>query len=90
MHEPLARKAGTRPEAIELLKQNAPPEKFEPREAIMVELARTLTRTHHLDDSLYARAIATFGEPTVVELVTLIGYYSMLAGILGAFDVTAL
>ena len=46
MHEPIARRVGTRPQAIDLLERDAPPEQFEPREAIIVESARALVRTH--------------------------------------------
>jgi 4-carboxymuconolactone decarboxylase len=88
MHEPIARNAGARDEALELLAADAPLDRFEPREAMLVELARTLPRTHKLDDDLYARAVAMFGERPLVELVTLIGYYTMIAGVLGAFDIT--
>jgi 4-carboxymuconolactone decarboxylase len=46
-----------------------------------------LTVNRALDDATYARAVALLGEQTVLDLVTVIGFYTMVAIVLVAFDV---
>jgi 4-carboxymuconolactone decarboxylase len=87
MHEPTALRVGVRPAAIEASREEANAASLEPREQIVLEVARSLSRSHRLDDSLYARARNEFGEPGLVELVTLIGFYGSIGIVLGAFGV---
>jgi 4-carboxymuconolactone decarboxylase len=42
-------------------------------------LLTELQRNHAVSDATYARALARFGEPGIVEAASLAGYYSMLA-----------
>ena len=42
-----------------------------------------------LDDDAYARAVAVLGEQGLLELVVLVGYYAMLAQLMGVFGVGA-
>ena len=58
-----------------------------PRERLIVEVVRSLHRTRSLADDLYARATAELETPRLVELVTLAGYYGMIAFVLLAFEV---
>jgi 4-carboxymuconolactone decarboxylase len=38
-----------------------------------------LLRNHSVSDATYERAVARFGEQGVVEAVSLMGYYAMIA-----------
>jgi hypothetical protein len=48
---------------------------------------RALYRTRRLTEAEFTRAEAELGRRSLVELVTLAGYYGMIGGILNAFDV---
>ena len=45
---------------------------------------------HEIGDEVYDRALGVFGEKTLVELVTIIGYYTSVAMVLNAFRVPPL
>jgi 4-carboxymuconolactone decarboxylase len=41
-------------------------------------VAHELIGQHRLSDETYAAALKQWGEPTVVELLTLVGYFAMV------------
>lgn len=86
-HEPIARREGTRPEAIEVVRAATATDDLAPRERLIIECVRSLYRSHTLSDDLYAAAEAEFGRQPLIELVTLAGYYGMIAFVLNAFAV---
>ena len=86
-HEVRAREVGTRTEAIEALRGNRPLDSLSPHERLVVKIARSLLRTRALDDALYARAREELGERQLVELVTLVGHYSLVGFVLNAFEI---
>ncbi|MDA8049147.1 MAG: carboxymuconolactone decarboxylase family protein [Rhodospirillales bacterium] len=86
MHRPPAEKAGLSPAIIRAIAERAPPRFADPDESLTYDLASTLTGTGHIEDALYARGLARFGERGLVELVVLVGYYTMVAMTLNAFE----
>ena len=86
-HEVIARREGTRPEAIAVVRDGRPTAGLTPREAVIVDTVRALYRARRLTEAEFARAEAELGRRNLVELVTLAGYYGMIGGILNAFDV---
>jgi 4-carboxymuconolactone decarboxylase len=87
-HEPIARREGVRPEAIAVVRERLPTDGLTARETVLVDTVRALYRRHRLDDAEYAQAEAELGQPELVELVTLAGYYGMIAFVLNAFEVS--
>lgn len=87
VHEPVARREGTRPEAIAVVRDGRPTDGLAPREAVIVDTVRALYRARRLTAAEFARAEAELGRRGLVELVTLAGYYGMIGAILNAFDV---
>jgi 4-carboxymuconolactone decarboxylase len=59
----------------------------DPRDLVLVRVVRALAEDGDLDDDLYAVAVETFGEATLFELTTLVGYYATLALQLRVFRV---
>jgi 4-carboxymuconolactone decarboxylase len=59
------------------------------RERAALTVVRALVRKADLDDAEYSAARDRLGEPALVELSTLVGYYSMLALQLRIFRVTS-
>ena len=56
-------------------------------EALVVRLGRSLYTDRRVSEALYAEAVAAFGEPAVVELVGVFGYYALVAMTLNVFEV---
>jgi 4-carboxymuconolactone decarboxylase len=86
-HEPIARREGTRAEALVCLRDGAPPDGLTPREAVIIDTVRALYRTRTLTESQFHRAAAELGWPGLVEVVALAGYYGMIGFFLNAFAV---
>jgi 4-carboxymuconolactone decarboxylase len=87
MHEPFARREGVPPQTIEVIRSVGSLDALEPRERIIVELVRTLVDSRVIPDDVYARALAELGTTLLVELVTLVGFYMMIALLLSGFEV---
>ena len=82
-HGPLAREAGVDVEAIRSGRTN----RLRDDVRVAVEIARRLVMDHRIPDDLFARARDHWDEPVLVDLVALVGYYSMLAAVLNGFEV---
>ena len=87
-HEARGREVGTRTEAIEAVRLNGTLEQLTARERLLVEIVRTLLRTHALPDELYTRAVAELGRQQLIETVALAGHYSLIGLTVNAFDVS--
>ncbi|HET8579990.1 MAG TPA: carboxymuconolactone decarboxylase family protein [Nitrospiraceae bacterium] len=86
-HEARGREVGTTPEAIEAVRVNGTLEQLTPREHLLVEIVRTLLRTHALPDALYTRGLAELGRQQLIETVALAGHYGLIGLTVNAFDV---
>ncbi|WP_307796807.1 carboxymuconolactone decarboxylase family protein [Actinomadura barringtoniae] len=78
-HERIGRRAGLEQEEIDALREGRVPMLADVRERVICEAAGQLVAERDLSDALYNEAVATLGRPALVELVTLVGYYSALA-----------
>jgi 4-carboxymuconolactone decarboxylase len=89
-HEPIGREAGLTEPEIEALRAGADPGFADKQEQVAYSVVRALTGpAADLDDEQYAAAAAELGEPALVELSTLVGYYATLALQLRIFRVPA-
>src|SRR5215471_10983576 len=86
-HEPIAVREGTRPEAITIVREGTSTHALHRREALIVDTVRALYRNHRLTPDEFARAETELGRQGLIELVTLAGYYGMIAGVLNAYEV---
>lgn len=77
---------GVSPEAIEALRTGATPVFGKADEQLVYDLTIELDATKTLSGASYERAVAAFGVETLVELVSAIGFYTMVAMTLNAFD----
>jgi 4-carboxymuconolactone decarboxylase len=78
-HYQYALEAGLAPAIIEAIADGRRPEAMTPEEAAAYDFAAELWRRRSVSDKTYARALAAFGEPGVIDLVGVVGYYSLLA-----------
>jgi 4-carboxymuconolactone decarboxylase len=86
-HAPLAVEAGVPADAIEAIRTGGRPN-FSGKDQALVHRAVTeLLETKRLSDKTFAEAITAFGEQGVVELGTIIGYYTAIGNALNVFQV---
>jgi len=87
IHEPIARSAGLTDPIIEALRQQSFPPFTRADELLVYRVGKSLYEARRVDDLLYADAVKAFGEPAVVELIGVFGYYALVAMTLNVFAV---
>lgn len=87
-HEAVGRAAGLTDAEITAIREGGIPSLDDEHEAACAALVHAATRGD-LDDAQWAAARAVLDEPTIFELVTLVGYYAALALQLRVFRVGA-
>jgi 4-carboxymuconolactone decarboxylase len=86
-HAPLAIEAGVPAAAIEAIRSGTAPQFAAQDQALVFRLITELIDTKRLTDASFATAIAAFGERGVVELGTIVGYYTAIGNALNVFEV---
>ncbi len=82
MHAPLALKAGVPQASLDAIAAGKYPSSAAPDEAAAVDLVTELLQHHGVCDASYAAALRQFGEQGVVELTTLVGYFTMVCWVM--------
>jgi 4-carboxymuconolactone decarboxylase len=88
-HEPQARAAGVPEEFIEAIRTNGVPRFEREDDAVVYDIATTLNRTRKLPDSLYQKGLKLLGEGKLVDLIGILGYYTLISMTINAFEVEA-
>jgi 4-carboxymuconolactone decarboxylase len=78
-HAPLALKAGLDPAVVAAIGAGRRPENMKDDEAIVWEFTTQLRRDHSVDDATYAKALEKFGEPGIIDLIAVNGYYDVVS-----------
>ena len=86
-HAKLARQAGVSDTAIEAIRIGAEPVFDKPEETQIYLFSREFIDTKRISDKTYAATRALVGEQGLVDLVTLMGYYTMVSMTLNCFQV---
>lgn len=86
-HAPLAIEAGLDPAVVEAIRTGATPPLEREDDAAVYAFARELTGTRRVSDATYERAAAAMGLKGLVELVGILGYYTLISMTIKAFDV---
>lgn len=86
-HEPEARKAGVSDETIEAIRSGRAPMGIPAKEGVFAQAAKELVRDSRLTDRTYQAIEHLLGPPQVIDLIVLVGYYSLLAKVLKTLDV---
>ncbi len=86
-HKPLALKGGLAESIADDLAQNKRPANMKPDEELVYDLCTVLHRRHFIDDALFKRAVAMLGEPGVIDLVAVSGYYTLVSMVLNVAEV---
>ena len=85
-HEPAALKAGVPQTAVDAIKFNKDVSGLGEKETTIIRLGRQIFRERKLNSETFAKAVKLFGKQGTVELVTLMGDYTLNALLLEAFD----
>jgi 4-carboxymuconolactone decarboxylase len=81
-HVPLALKAGTPKTTIDELGDGARPAGMSTEEALVYDLACELSLNRGVCNETYRMAVETFGERGVIDLVGIIGYFTLISMVL--------
>lgn len=87
-HKPPALEAGLSPDIVEAIRTGREPEFDDAEEAVVYRFARTAIETRGIPDDLYAEAEATLGTGRLVDLVGVLGYYSLISLTLNIFRIS--
>lgn len=86
-HARLARQAGVPEAAIEAIRTGAEPMFDRPEETQIYLFAREFIETKRIGDATYAATRAILGEQGLVDLIALMGYYTLVSMTLNCFNV---
>ena len=86
-HAAFGRQSGLSDELVDSLRDRKELPVLSEPETAVVDYGREFFRTHRVSDETFNRAMAQFGNRGLVELTTLMGYYSCLAFNINAFEV---
>lgn len=87
VHEPHAREHGISSEIIEAVRERRTPLFAREDERFVYDITIELNTTLTVSDLTFRRGLDLFGEQKLVELVSSIGFYAMVAMTLNAFEV---
>ena len=87
VHAPIARKAGLTEQQIEDIRTGGTPS-FEDSEARIVHaVAYSLHHEKRIGNELYEEAVEALGTVALVDLIGILGYYTLISMTINAFDV---
>jgi 4-carboxymuconolactone decarboxylase len=81
-HVPLALKAGTTQDTVDALREGRRPDAMSDEEAVVHDLGTELLNHHGVSDATYRRAVDRFGEQGVIDLVSILGYFTLISMVL--------
>ncbi len=87
-HSPAAARAGLNAEIIAAVGEGRRPSKMADDEEVVYDFCVELQSNQSVSDQTYARALAKFGEPGIVEMASIQGYYTYLSMVMNAARVT--
>lgn len=89
MHAPLALKAGVTQQTIDAIREGRRPPSGSPDELAVFDFASELLIHHGVSDATYTACVDRFTEQGVVDLVCIIGYFTMISMVLNVAHIPA-
>lgn len=84
IHAPIAEREGVSRATIESIAAGVRPESMAADEGAVHDFVMELHATKEVSDPTWRRAIEIFGEPGVMDLTGIVGYYTLLAMVMNA------
>ena len=88
-HKPIALKEGVDEAVVDTLEQRRRPQFTDDAEAAVFDFCTEILVSHEASDETYQAALDRLGEEQLVDLVSLMGYYSLLAMVMTTFEIPA-
>lgn len=85
-HEATALKVGVPSEVVEAIRAGLTPAFTDPAQEAVYRVVTELNETRVLAAATYQLALRALGEELLIELITTMGFYTMVAIMLNAFD----
>jgi 4-carboxymuconolactone decarboxylase len=86
-HEIGAQRAGVSQEVIDVIKFNRPTTGLPEKEATVIDFGRMMLRgDHQVSSAMWAKMVSLFGRQGTMEIVMIMGDYTMTAMVLNAVD----
>ena len=86
-HAPLAEKAGVPAAALEAIRLGVTPHFAAKDEALLHRIVSEILKTQRLSDASFTEAVAGLGEAGLIEIIAIIGYYTLIGNTLNVFEV---
>ena len=86
-HAAMGRQSGLSDDLVDNLRDKNDLDGLSEAESAVIDYGREFFRTHRVSQGTFDRAMGQFGTRGLVELTTLMGYYSCLAFNINAFEV---
>jgi 4-carboxymuconolactone decarboxylase len=87
VHAPIAVKAGVAPEVVEAVRKGERPVGLSDAAQAVFDVADELLRLRKVTEATYARAGAVLGQTALIDLVGVLGYYTLICMTINAFAV---
>lgn len=87
VHKPIALRAGLSEAVVEAIRNRSTPPFERDDERVVHDFARALHVDRKVPQALYDEAVATLGVTGVVDLVGILGYYTLISMTINAFNV---
>ncbi len=84
IHAPIAAREGLAPEVIAAVGEGRRPPAMPADEAVVFDFCSELQRDRQVSDATWAAAMQHLGEQGAIDLIGLVGYYSLLAMVMNA------
>ena len=78
-HKPLALEAGLDAAVMDDLQAGRRPSRMKPDETVIYDFSTELREHRRVSDATYKAAVTLLGEPGVVDLVAVMGYYDLVS-----------
>jgi len=82
VHQPIAIKAGVSPEIAKAIAEGRRPAGLSADQEIVYDFSHELLHNQSVSDATYARAVGRFGEQGMIDMIGVMGYYSLLGMVL--------
>ncbi|HYG42083.1 MAG TPA: carboxymuconolactone decarboxylase family protein, partial [Bordetella sp.] len=86
-HQPIAVQAGLDVGVAEQIRVGDTPVFEQADEAVVYRFVRALLETRQVPDALYQEAVQILGTESVVDLVGIAGYYTLISMTINVFDI---
>ena len=87
IHKADALKGGVSPSTIDAIADDRVPEFAQADEQAVFDFSMSLCRSRAVPDEIYRRAAQSLSDQGIVELVGILGYYTLISMTLNAFDI---